>query len=251
MNIENNLTFTSAIFLGILIGFKHALEGDHVIAITTIKNDNNKIFNIIWVGISWGLGHSLPLIVLGSIVLILKNQLLENINNLSNFFEILVGIMLIFLGGQIIIRNLLNSNHFHYEKSNKISLHTSHKKNERKYKNHQDNHYFFNILPFIRPKSFFIGVLHGLAGTGALMIILLPNHSSFFQGIIFLVSFSIGTIFSMSFIALVLFAPLKQIKSTRTLKIITSLLGSGSFLLGAILLSDIVIGTNYTSFLWY
>ena len=251
MTIDNNLTFTSAIFLGILIGFKHALEGDHVIAIATIKNTNNKLFNIIWVGISWGLGHSLPLLLLGSIILILKDQLLNNINNLSNFFEILVGFMLIFLGLQIIIRNIRQSNYFHTHNNKKNSIHTSHMKKERKNKNHEESHYFFNILPFIRPKSFFIGILHGLAGTGALMLVLLPNQSSFFQGITFLIFFSIGSIFSMSFISIIFFAPLRQIDSAKTMIFITNILGAVSVFLGLILLSDIIIGTNFTSFLWY
>ena len=251
MNIENNLTITSAIFFGILIGFKHALEGDHVIAISTIKNDKNKIINTIWVGISWGLGHSLPLLLLGSIVLILKNQILDEINNLSGFFELLVEIVLIFLGLQIIIRNFRNQNYFHTHSKNHKSLHTSHNINERKNNNHEDNHYFFSLIPFIRPKSFFIGILHGLAGTGALMITLLPNHSNFLEGIIFLVSFSIGTILSMSLVTIILFAPLKRISSTKALRIITSTLGAGSIFLGTILFSDITIGTNFTSILWY
>ena len=46
MNIENNLTLTSAIIFGALIGLKHALEGDHVIAISTINNDKKS--NLKW-----------------------------------------------------------------------------------------------------------------------------------------------------------------------------------------------------------
>ena len=251
MNLENNLTFTSAVLLGILIGFKHALEGDHVIAISTIKNDKNKIVNTIWVGISWGLGHSIPLIILGSVVLLLKNQILDQINNLSSFFELLVAIVLIFLGLQIIIRNFRNKNQFHTHSDVNTSLHTSHNINERKINNHEDNHYLIGMLPFIRPKSFLIGVLHGLAGTGALMVTLLPSHSNFFNGIIFLFSFSIGTILSMSFVTIILFVPLKQISSPKLLKIITSILGIGSIFLGTILFSDLAVGTSYTSILWY
>ena len=251
MNIENNLTFTSAIIFGALIGLKHALEGDHVIAISTINNDKKKIVNTIWIGISWGLGHSIPLLLLGSVVLLLKNQILNEINNLSTFFELLVAIVLIFLGLQIIVRNIHNKNQFHTHSIENTSIHTTHNINQRKKHNHEDKHFLINLIPFIRPKSFFIGVLHGLAGTGALMVTLLPNHSNFFNGIIFLISFSIGTILSMSFVTIILFAPIKKINSPKLLRITTSIFGIGSIFLGTILFSDITIGTNFTSILWY
>ena len=251
MNIENNLTLSSAIFLGIFIGFKHALEGDHVIAIATIKNDKNKILNTIMVGVSWGAGHSIPLLVLGSTVLLLKNRILDEINNLSSFFEFLVAIVLIFLGSQIIIKNIRNKNLLHSHNKDQISLHVSHNKNQRNKNDHEDNHYLMSFIPFFRPKSFLIGVIHGLAGTGALMVILLPNHSNFLNGIIFLIFFSIGTIISMSFVTVVLFAPLEKINSTKLLQIITTALGLASIILGTMLFSDLWLGSNFTSILWY
>ena len=83
------------------------------------------------------------------------------------------------------------------------------------------------------------------------MVILLPNHSNFLNGIIFLISFSIGTIISMSFVTIVLFAPLEKINSTKLLQIITTTLGLASIILGTMLFSDLWLGSNFTSILWY
>ena len=100
------------------------------------------------VGVSWGAGHSIPLLVLGSTVLLLKNRILDEINNLSIFFEFLVAIVLIFLGSQIIIKNIRNKNQLHTHSKDQISLHVSHNKNERNKNDHEDKHYLMNIHTF-------------------------------------------------------------------------------------------------------
>ena len=91
----------SALFIGLLIGLRHSTDGDHIVAISTIVRDNKKIINSVWVGISWGIGHTIPLMILGTIILLLKESFLDLYMPFSIYFEFAVAIMLIILGLQV------------------------------------------------------------------------------------------------------------------------------------------------------
>ena len=60
------------LFLGFLLGLKHATDTDHVVAVSTIASEYRNVWRGIWVGVSWGLGHSTPLLALGVVILVLK-----------------------------------------------------------------------------------------------------------------------------------------------------------------------------------
>ena len=59
---------TSALFLGLIIGLRHSTDGDHVVAVSTMARDYKSVFRGLWVGVSWGLGHSTPLLLLGILI---------------------------------------------------------------------------------------------------------------------------------------------------------------------------------------
>ena len=67
----------SALFLGLILGFKHSTDGDHVVAVSTMAKNFKNIFKSLWVGVSWGLGHSTPLLILGTLILFIKESLME------------------------------------------------------------------------------------------------------------------------------------------------------------------------------
>ena len=75
MNAESGAL--AAIILGFLLGLKHATDADHVVAVSTIVNQYRNAFRGIWVGASWGLGHTAPLIVIGLIILAFKGAVLD------------------------------------------------------------------------------------------------------------------------------------------------------------------------------
>ena len=64
--------FGSALILGLIIGLRHSTDGDHIVAVSTMARDYQSLFKGLWVGLSWGLGHSTPLLILGIIILLLK-----------------------------------------------------------------------------------------------------------------------------------------------------------------------------------
>ena len=103
----------SALFLGIILGFYHSTDGDHVVAVSTMAKDYKNIFKSLWIGFSWGLGHSTPLIILGTLILILKEGLMNIYETVSIYFEFGVAIMLILLGAQVFWKLFNGSVHTH------------------------------------------------------------------------------------------------------------------------------------------
>ena len=86
------------LFLGLLLGVRHAMDADHLVAVSTIVSEYKNPLRAIWIGVSWGLGHTTTLFLAGIALLFLKISLPER---LIMTFEFLVGIMLVFLGIQI------------------------------------------------------------------------------------------------------------------------------------------------------
>ena len=244
----------SALFLGIILGFYHSTDGDHVVAVSTMAKDYKNIFKSLWIGFSWGLGHSTPLIILGTLILILKEGLMNIYETVSIYFEFGVAIMLILLGAQVFWK-LFNGSvhtHSHNHDGTHTHLHGSHSHSDNSESDHHDeNHPFLSLFPFFRPKSFIIGLIHGMAGSAAVMLAILPTTPSVFTGILFLILFSVGTMLSMSIMTIILALPFRYNSSERFSNYIISSFGLLSIALGLALGSDIALGTSFTDILWY
>ena len=74
---------TSALLIGLIIGIRHSTDGDHIVAVSTMARDYKSIFKGLWIGVSWGLGHSSPLIVLGILILLFKETITASFDKLS------------------------------------------------------------------------------------------------------------------------------------------------------------------------
>lgn len=170
----------TALVAGAVIGIRHALETDHLAAVATLVEEGTDRPSFI--GASWGIGHSLPIVILGLLFVGLGIQLPEAVTQL---FEVFVGLILIYLGGRMLwtIANGVTSHdhghgpHSHFQLGS-ISLGISH--------THLDD------------ESFFVGIVHGLAGSGALVIALVSTAPTVSAAVSFLVTFSLLSIFTMA-----------------------------------------------------
>src|SRR3972149_10779598 len=88
----------SILILGFVLGIKHAFDPDHLVAVSTIVSEYRNPLRAIWVGVSWGLGHTTTLLLVGLLLLLVKIRLPENV---ALSFEFLVGVVLVLLGLQI------------------------------------------------------------------------------------------------------------------------------------------------------
>src|SRR3981189_1804052 len=96
--------------LGFLLGMQHALEADHIAAVSSIAARRSHVGDIVKHGLTWGLGHTLTLFVFAGAALLLGHTIPEN---LSRPIETAVGIMLVGLGAHVLWRLWRDRVHFH------------------------------------------------------------------------------------------------------------------------------------------
>ena len=252
----------STIFIGLVVGLRHSTDGDHIVAVSTMARDYKSIFKSIWVGISWGLGHSTPLIILGILILLLKQAVLDFYESVAIFFEFGVALMLIFLGLQVFWKIYRKEFHIHsheHDGSSHKHLHGSHSHsntttNTKIDDPHEERRHglFPELIPFFRVKSYIIGLIHGLAGSAVVIAAILPTTPNFFSGLVFLFFFALGTMVSMALMTVVMSIPLTMSSKSNTISTaMISVAGVLSLTLGLVLGSDLTLGTNFTGILWY
>lgn len=240
-----------AFVLGLLLGLRHATDADHVVAVSTIVSEYRNAWRGIWVGASWGLGHTTPLLVLGIVILLLKESFLDRYEEVAPIFEFGVGLMLIFLGVQVfwnLRRGRLHVHQHTHDDHPHVHVHATHEPTADA--GVEEPHRFFQPgKPFFRMKSYLIGVVHGLAGSAAVMLLLLPKISSFWVGIGFLLLFGVGTILSMGIITLGLGVPFAISGNFERLnRAVARVAGTASLIFGAALMSDIAFKTSLVPF---
>ena len=241
----------SALVLGFLLGLKHATDADHVVAVSTIVSEYRNAWRGVWVGGSWGLGHTTPLLLVGVVILLFKEAVMDRFEAVAPALEFGVGIMLVLLGVQVFWNLRRRRLHLHkhaHDDGPHVHIHASHRADADP--EVETSHGFFHIgKPFFRVKSYTVGVVHGLAGGAAVMLVLLPTLSSFWTGIGYLVLFGLGTVLSMAIITLALGVPFAISGSFQRLnRAISGVAGMASVLFGIALMSDISLGTTLIPF---
>lgn len=236
-----------ALTLGFLLGLKHATDADHVVAVSTIVSEYRNAWRGIWVGVSWGLGHSTPLLVLGVIILLLKEAVLNRYEEVASILEFGVAIMLVFLGAQVfwnLRRGRLHVHQHTHDDATHLHIHATHELDADA--GIETPHGFFQAgRPFFRAKSYFIGIVHGLAGSAAVMLVLLPEIKLFWVGVGYLVLFGVGTMFSMAAVTLVLGIPFAMSgRFERMNRTVAGVAGAASLVFGFALMADIALGTT-------
>ena len=245
--------FIAAILLGLVLGLRHARDADHVVAVSTIVAGEGKARRSAWIGASWGLGHSTPLLIVGTVILLLKGSVLSAYEQIASYFEFGVAVMLVFLGVQVLWRLKQGRLHLHQHfdgESPHVHVHSHDGTAITHHAAATPHNRVRSYANLFRPKSYAIGMVHGLAGTAAVMLLLLPETPSIAAGIVYLLLFGIGTIASMMAITLVFSIPLAfSVRFTHVNSGIATLAGIMSVVIGGLLMSDVATGTHYLAFL--
>ena len=236
-----------ALTLGFLLGIRHATDADHVVAVSTIVSEYRNALRGIWVGVSWGLGHTTPLLTLGIVILLMKETVLEQYETVAPYFEFGVGIMLVFLGAQVFWKLRRGRLHIHehtHDDNLHLHIHSTHNPSEDAHV--ETPHGFLHAgKPFFRLKSYVIGIVHGLAGSAAVMLLLLPKISSFWVGVGYLLLFGVGTMLSMAAVTLFLGVPFAISSNFERLnRTVAGVAATASLIFGVALMSDIALGTT-------
>ena len=176
------MSVATALVAGSVVGVGHALEADHLAAVATLVDDEGTGRDGL-VGASWGVGHALPVVALGVTFVALGVRLPESVTTL---FEAIVGVALVVLGARMLADVLdIVESHAHDDvgvhrhlRVGPLSVGGSHR--------HLD------------ADGMAIGVLHGLAGSGALVVALVSAAPTFDAAVAFLASFSLLSVLTMA-----------------------------------------------------
>ena len=182
------------VFLTIYAGLEHAFEADHLLAVNTLVSHRENLKQSLKDGIFWGIGHTTTIFLVGILMIGFKLNIGENI---FKNFEAGVGIMLIFLGIYRMSKLYFPKQHNHTHNTSRA--------------------------------AFGVGLIHGLAGSGALVVLVISQMKTPFEGLMYILIFGLGSIFGMFLAAYLFSIPytktlLKSKKLQASLVIVSSLL---------------------------
>jgi len=194
-NLES-LSVMAVMGIGLVFGLKHATEVDHVVAVSTIVSRHKNIFHSALVGAMWGAGHTASLLVIAAIVLTLRVAIPETV---SGWLEFGVAVMIICLGISA-LRQALRKNaevHVHQHSHDGLShTHVHFHEHETRHEPAPQAHHS-HAVSRLGWKPVFIGMMHGLAGSGALTLLVLTQINSSLTGFLYVATFGAGSIAGM------------------------------------------------------
>ena len=158
----------TAIVLGALLGLRHATDADHVVAVTTIVTRERSFARAAGVGALWGVGHTMTLLLVGGTIIVFRIAVPPRVGLALEFS---VALMLVLLG----FANLRARNDAVPERA--------------------------AIRPFV------VGLVHGLAGSAAVALLVLATIRTTLAAFVYLAVFGLGTIAGMVAVTMLLAAP--------------------------------------------
>ena len=205
---------------GMAQGMRHALEPDHLAAVSTLVADGRSPRSAASYALAWGLGHALVLLVFGGALLLLRGHVPGRI---GAGFELLVAAMLVVLGlralrlafvrpaGDLMEHHHDGTQHAHAAPSDHLHLRG------------------YTVLR----RPLIVGCIHGLAGSGALAALVMPGMKSALLGLLYLAVYGGGAALGMAMLAGVVGVPLaKLVRTPRGIPVILGATGALSLVFG-------------------
>src|SRR5207247_2152463 len=196
-----NGMFLSVLGLGFVLGMKHALDPDHMVAVSTIVSESRSVRRSSLIGTFWGLGHTLSLLCASVVVIALKVRIPDRI---ALWMEFAVALMLIFLGLRTTMKSLRGwklHRHCHTHDGNTHTHLHLHREGDE-----LAHHHRHLIRSGARP--FFVGMVHGMAGSAALTLLVLATIPSALAGLIYIAVFGLGSVGGMLIMSSLISLPL-------------------------------------------
>lgn len=238
------MTLLSTLLVGFLLGMKHATEADHLAAMATLTSGRQSLGQTMRQGVAWGVGHTLTLMVFGGIVLLLGKAIPPM---LARSLEFAVGVMLVVLGVDVLRRLFKQKIHFHAHQHRPDVRHVhahSHVVEAQRlmaYEQHDQSGHD-HVHPATMPwRALMIGMMHGMAGTAALILLSLEAVHSVPMGIAYIALFGLGSVIGMGLLSTVIAIPLRLSAKRLTWlhQDISATFGAFSFFLGATMVYQI------------
>ncbi|NND05501.1 MAG: urease accessory protein [Saprospiraceae bacterium] len=157
---------TFPLLFAAIVGFSHAFEADHLVAVGSLVTKRDKLIPAIKDGIYWGLGHSSMVLIIGMIMIVAKATFL---NDYFQHFEAAVGLMLVLLGLA------------------RFTQYYRHRNQAEQLVSTTGGHHL----------AYGVGLVHGLAGSGMMILLVMTEIGDSVRSITYLIIFGIGSIVGM------------------------------------------------------
>jgi ABC-type nickel/cobalt efflux system permease component RcnA len=195
----------SVLLLGFMIGLHHALEADHVAAVSSLVCGKSGVGRIMRHGAIWGVGHTLTLLAVGGGAVLLKTTIDEAF---AVRVEFLVGIMLVGLGSHVLYRLWRDRVHVHTHRHADGTIHF----HAHSHRGDSDDH-AASAHDHAHPRTswlrtLLVGLMHGLAGSAALVVLTASSLDTPVLGLAFILLFGVGSIIGMAALSMVIAFPI-------------------------------------------
>lgn len=198
------MTLPTILALGLVFGMQHALEADHLAAVATLAARERSLAGTLRQGVAWGIGHTLTLLAFGGVVLLLGAAIPEQA---AHWLEAAVGAMLVVLGADLLQRMARSKVHFHSHRHDDGARHFHAHSHQGEPGRHDAEPHQHHHLRLPR-RAIAVGMVHGLAGSAALVLVALDKLASPLWGALYVLLFGAGSIAGMALLSVAISLPL-------------------------------------------
>lgn len=235
----------SVLLLGFLLGMRHALDADHLAAVATLATRTQSVGRTVRVGIAWGMGHTLTLMLFGGAVLLLG---LVVPLRAAEALELAVGVMLVGLGANVLYRLWRDRVHLHRHRhvDGRAHVHAhahAHAGPRGAGDDLPHRHSHWRDFPL---RALLVGAVHGMAGSAALILLSLEAVDSVAWALGYIAIFGAGSILGMALLSVAIAVPLRLTSRhlTRAYGTLTAVVGVATMALGCTLIHEFVVGAG-------
>lgn len=208
------------IIAGLTLGSLHALDADHISAVSVFVSRNPQPRKAMMFGIRWAMGHTTTLFIFGLLSIGLKLVITPSVQAMA---EIAVGLILIVLGGWA-IRGVFRSERIHIHRHAHDGVEHMHFHSHAERYDHHHTH-----------SMFLVGAMHGFAGTASVLVIIpIAFVSSLLTASLYILLFGIGTMVAMAFFSYILGNIIQAVKLKGAVLWIQGIAGAVSLCIGCV-----------------
>lgn len=205
MTADPSISLAAALGVGFILGLRHATEADHVVAVSTIVSRERSFVRSGWVGVLWGVGHTLTLLLAAAAIILMELVIADEV---AALLELLVAVMIVVLG----VRTLRGGGLGEVPVGAGPGAHAS-----------------------TGWKSLAVGSIHGLAGAAAIPLLIVSNlarRDALADALTWVLVFGAGSVIGMLLMSVVISIPFALSTWAATSRMLQLAVGAGSIIFG-------------------
>jgi ABC-type nickel/cobalt efflux system permease component RcnA len=233
------VTLTAILALGFALGMRHALDADHLAAVATLATRSRSVAQTVRQGVAWGTGHTLTLMFFGGAVLVAGAVVPARA---AQALELAVGVMLVVLGADALYRLRRERVHFHpHQHTDGVAHFHAHSHRDESARHDPARHEHPHGFP---ARALVVGMVHGMAGSAALVLLSLEALRSPAWGLVYIAVFGLGSILGMAALSAAIALPLRltSLRLSRARDNLSAAIGVATVLVGGYIVYRVGIG---------